>query len=59
MLDLLSSDSIGQREYFNSNTIDRWVTEHLNQRANHSHRLWALMVFELWHRRVLDAVYAA
>lgn len=59
MLDLLSSDSIGQREYFNSNTIDRWVTEHLNQRVNHSHRLWALMVFELWHRRVLDAVYAA
>ena len=59
MMDLLSSERVKQRGYFNSETVNRWVTEHLNRRANHSHRLWALMVFELWHRQVLDNVHAA
>lgn len=54
MADLLSADSVRRRGYFESQTVSRWVTEHLEQRANHSHRIWALMVFELWHRHVLD-----
>lgn len=58
MVDLLSPDTVKRRGYFKSETIERWVTDHLNQRANHSHRLWALMVFELWHRQVMDTVHA-
>jgi asparagine synthase (glutamine-hydrolysing) len=52
MMDLLSSDRIKQRGYFNPSTVSRWMTEHLSGRYNHSHRLWSLMVFELWHQRV-------
>jgi asparagine synthase (glutamine-hydrolysing) len=54
MTDLLSTDSVRQRGYFECETVSRWVTEHLARRVNHSHRIWALMVFELWHRQVLD-----
>jgi asparagine synthase (glutamine-hydrolysing) len=54
MTDLLSADSIRSRGYFGCQTVSRWVMEHLEQRVNHSHRLWALMVFELWHRQVVD-----
>ena len=54
MTDLLSADSIRGRGYFYYRTVSRWMTEHLEQRANHSHRIWALMVLELWHRQVLD-----
>ena len=54
LTDLLSIDRIRQRGYFNDVTIHGWVTEHLDGTANHSHRLWALMVFELWCRQVLD-----
>jgi hypothetical protein len=35
------------------------MQEHLQARADHSHRLWALMVFELWHQSVFDKAGAA
>jgi asparagine synthase (glutamine-hydrolysing) len=54
MHDLLSSDTVRQRGYFKPETVARWIAEHEASRANHSHRLWALMVFELWHRQVFD-----
>ena len=50
MLDLLSAESVRQRGYFNPQVVSGWVREHLDGRANHSHRLWALLVFELWQR---------
>lgn len=54
MLDLLSPDSIQNRGYFQLEPIGQWMREHLAGRANHSHRLWSLMVFELWQREFLD-----
>lgn len=55
LTDLLSPDTVRRRGYFNPETVTRWVSEHMAQQANHSHRLWALMVFELWHQQVMDA----
>jgi asparagine synthase (glutamine-hydrolysing) len=55
MTDLLSTDCVRRRGYFEPQTVNGWVSEHLQRRANHSHRLWALMIFELWHRQILDA----
>jgi asparagine synthase (glutamine-hydrolysing) len=54
MTDVLSADCVRRRGYFEASTVNRWMSEHLAGRANHSHRLWALMVFELWHQHVLD-----
>jgi hypothetical protein len=31
------------------------MEEHLRGAANHSHRLWALMVLELWQQTTLDS----
>jgi asparagine synthase (glutamine-hydrolysing) len=50
MLDLLSDESVRRRGYFNPQEVYGWIQEHLDGRANHSHRLWALMVFELWQQ---------
>jgi asparagine synthase (glutamine-hydrolysing) len=55
MMDLLAPDRIKHRGYFNPDTVSRWVKEHQEGRTNHSHRLWALMVFELWQRFIADA----
>jgi asparagine synthase (glutamine-hydrolysing) len=55
MMDLLSEARIRQRGYFDEATISRWTKEHLSGAENHSHRLWALMVFELWSQQVMDA----
>lgn len=56
MIDLLSQETVRARGYFEPQTVTRWVQEHLDVRANHSHRLWALMVMELWQRQVLDTI---
>jgi asparagine synthase (glutamine-hydrolysing) len=50
MLDLLSKDSLHSHGYFNHQVVSKWIQEHIDGRANHSHRLWSLMVFELWRR---------
>jgi asparagine synthase (glutamine-hydrolysing) len=44
-----------QRGYFQPSFIQRIVDEHLAGTREHSFRLWQLVVFELWHRRYLDA----
>jgi asparagine synthase (glutamine-hydrolysing) len=54
MMDLLSPSCILRRGYFEPHTVSRWVDEHLEGRANHSHRLWALLMFELWQQKNLD-----
>jgi asparagine synthase (glutamine-hydrolysing) len=54
MLDLLSTDSLRRGNYFDPPTVNRWVNEHLAGQKNHSHRLWGLMVFELWQRKLAD-----
>lgn len=40
-------------------TIERLKTEHLDGRANHSHILWSLMVFEAWRERWLEGYLPA
>ena len=49
MLDLLSKAALQKHGYFDNQVVARWIQEHLDGRVNHSHRLWALMVFEMWH----------
>jgi asparagine synthase (glutamine-hydrolysing) len=53
--DVLLSPTATQRGYFQPSFIQRIVEEHLAGTRDHSFRLWQLVVFELWHRRYLDA----
>jgi asparagine synthase (glutamine-hydrolysing) len=50
MLDLLSKESLQKHGYFDHQVVSKWIDEHLEGRSNHSHRLWALMVFQMWHK---------
>jgi asparagine synthase (glutamine-hydrolysing) len=51
MEELLSPAHVGAGGLFEPGEIDRLKREHLEGRANHSHLLWSLMVFEMWRRR--------
>jgi asparagine synthase (glutamine-hydrolysing) len=42
------------RGYFNEVTLRRLIDEHHSGRRDHSHRLWALLTLELWHRIFID-----
>jgi asparagine synthase (glutamine-hydrolysing) len=52
--DVLSSRPARERGYFDGRFIDRMVREHVSGRRDHTLRLWALVVFELWHRQYLE-----
>ena len=54
MIDILSSDSFNNRKLFNPKFVQRLLNEHFQKTHNHSHRLWALVVLELWFRNNLD-----
>jgi asparagine synthase (glutamine-hydrolysing) len=41
------------RTYFDPAVVARLLDEHAAGRADHSHRLWQLVVFDLWHRTYL------
>ena len=50
MLDLLSKDTFQKHGYFDHQVMSRWIQERPEGRANHSHRLSALIVLEKWHQ---------
>ena len=52
--DVLSSQPARERGYFDGRFVDRMIREHVSGRRDHTLRLWALVVFELWHRQYLD-----
>jgi len=53
MMDILSPDRIKREGYFNSQYIESLKNEHLKGTENHSHRIWALMMFEMWQDKFL------
>ncbi len=42
-----------RRGYFAPEYVRQLVEDHVAARADHGYRLWALLMFELWHRRFL------
>lgn len=49
MLDTLSENRLRQDGFFEPKYVARLIDDHLNGVENHSHRLWALMMFTQWH----------
>lgn len=53
MMEYLSEKRIRESGLFNFRYVEKMVTDHLHNRQNHSHRLWALILFEMWKDRYL------
>jgi asparagine synthase (glutamine-hydrolysing) len=49
MLETLDEKRIDAMGFFNAPYVQTMIHEHLQNKENHSHRLWALMQFHLWH----------
>ena len=48
---MLDEHRLRQQGLFDAATVRRLVNQHLAQTHNHSHVLWALVVFQCWHDR--------
>jgi asparagine synthase (glutamine-hydrolysing) len=57
--DLLLDTRARQRGQLRPDTVKRLLDEHVSGRADHGHRLWCLVMLELWQRRWIDAAQAA
>jgi asparagine synthase (glutamine-hydrolysing) len=51
---LLRDGRLRDRGIFNDAEVARLWTEHQGGRADHRHRLWQLLMLELWFRRFID-----
>jgi len=45
-----------QRGYFNRQAVQQLLDEHFRGRRDHSHRIWRLLMLELWHRNFLESI---
>ena len=52
--DILLDSTALQRGYFRPEAVRELVDDHVAARFDHGYRLWALLMFELWHRKFLD-----
>lgn len=52
--ELLVEHPRGLREFFDLGVIRRLYAAQMSGRRNHVHRLWALMLFELWYRLMIE-----
>lgn len=53
MMTYLAEDRIQQAGLFQFSAIRNMIDAHLQGRANYSHQLWALLVFEIWRENYL------
>jgi asparagine synthase (glutamine-hydrolysing) len=51
---LLNDGRLRDRGIFNEREVARLWTEHRDSRADHRHRLWQLVMLELWFRQFID-----
>ena len=51
---LLDDGRLRDRGIFDAREVSRLWTEHRDGRADHRHRLWQLIMLELWFRRFID-----
>lgn len=54
MGEILSKSCLLGRGFFNPMFVERMLDEHLQKTHNHSHRLWSLLVLELWLKEHLQ-----
>src|SRR5690606_22904024 len=52
--DVLLGPRAAGRGYFEQAVVRQYLDDHVAGRAHHHHRLWALLMLELWHRQYID-----
>ena len=47
--DILSPAKLSRLGYFRTSEVQKILNEHFEHRANHENKIWALLMFTLWH----------
>ena len=49
MLSYLNPERFAEHGLFLWEPVEQWIREHLTFQADHAHRLWALVMFQVWY----------
>lgn len=52
--EFLNDSSIKRRGFFKAEYVRRLINEHAHSEVDNSHKLWLIMILEIWCRRFLD-----
>jgi len=52
--DLLQDGRLRDRGIFDASAVRKLWVEHRSREHDHTHRLWSLMMLELWFREYVD-----
>ncbi len=55
--EILLSDEFIKRGFFNKEFIEKLLADHISHKQNNSHKIWALLNFELWHRMFIGKTW--
>ena len=55
LMDWLAEERIKKLGYFNEKTVSTLIQEHLEYRHNHGRKLWALLIFVIWHKLYMES----
>jgi len=53
MMETLSEKRVKESGLFNHDAVQKMIREHLNNTQNHAHRLWSLILFNIWREKFL------
>jgi len=51
LFDYLSVEKLKKEGLFNTSVVMRILNEHMQGKANHRHRIWALLMWEMWREK--------
>jgi len=54
MNDVLSETAVRKRDFFNAPFVKQMLGLHLRKKKDYSHRLYALVILELWLQKNFD-----
>ena len=52
--DVLLDERARGRGYFRPDLVEKLLTDHGEERADHSQAIWTMLIFELWHQEFVD-----
>ncbi len=59
LTDYLSKEKLKKEGLFDGDFIHKIIKEHTEARANHQHKLWAILMWEMWRERWLGTTSVA
>ena len=52
--ELLPGGNLVKEKWFRGEAVASYIDDHVSGKADHTHRLWALLWLELWHRIFIE-----